>query len=87
MKEQTVVLTNKSGLHARPANLFVMKAKKFAADIKIVKDEIKIDGKSILGLLTLGAGKGTKITIMADGEDEEYAVETLVKLIEEGFDE
>lgn len=87
MTEQTVVLTNESGLHARPANLFVNTAQKFVADINIHKGETKINGKSILGLLTLAAGEGSEIKIVADGDDEVLAVAELVELIETGFGE
>lgn len=87
MVKNTIVLTNKSGLHARPASIFVNAAKNFTSKISIEKDNVEIDGKSILGLLTLGAAKGTEISIIAEGEDEEKAVEELIQLIKSGFGE
>lgn len=87
MTEQTIMLTNGSGLHARPANLFVNLAQKFVADINVHKDEVKINGKSILGILTLAAGNGSSIKIVADGEDEVEAVAELIALVESGFGE
>lgn len=87
MVKKSIILTNESGLHARPASLFVNTAQKFASNISIEKDNVKIDGKSILGLLTLGAGKGTEISIIAEGKDEEKSVKELIELIKSGFGE
>lgn len=87
MTSVTVELLNEAGLHARPADTFIRTAQKFKCDIKIVKDTIKVDGKSILGLLTLGATKGTMITIEADGDDEKNAVDKLKQLVENKFGE
>ena len=81
MFSKSIEITNHTGLHARPASDFVNEAKKFNCKIIVEKGEQKIDGKSILGLLGLGAGKGAKITITADGTDEEEAVNQLVRLI------
>jgi phosphocarrier protein len=87
MKKKTVTLTNGSGLHARPATLFVNAAQKFEADIFVEKDGTEINGKSILGILTLGAAQGSTITVIAKGTDEDKAVTELIELIESGFGE
>ncbi len=87
MKRCTVTIINETGLHARPANQFVQASKNFTSDITIKKGDASVDAKSILGVLTLGAGKGSEIIIEANGEDEEKAVEALAELIESGFKE
>ncbi len=81
MYKEEVVLKNETGLHARPASIFVKEASKFSSDIKVVKDGKEFNGKSIMGILSMGAGKGDILTIKAEGEDEEKAVKTLVDLI------
>lgn len=87
MTSVTVKLLNESGLHARPANMFIRTAQKYKCDINLIKDTVKVDGKSILGLLTLGATKDTMITIEADGEDEKTAIIELKELINNKFGE
>lgn len=79
--KREIVVKNKTGLHARPAALFVQIANKFDSDITIIKDEQEVNGKSIMGILMLAAEKGSKITIMADGEDAEKAVEELSEIL------
>ncbi len=89
MVKATVKLLNKVGLHARPASLFVQTARRFKAAIKVRKvgvDRI-VDAKSILGVLSLGAEMDDVITIMAEGEDAELAVKTLVDLVNNRFGE
>lgn len=86
MVKRRIVLSNESGLHARPASNFVNLASKFKAKITIKKDETAVDGKSIIHLLTLGASKGTEIEIIAEGEDASEAVKKLCELIETDFD-
>lgn len=81
MYKEEVVLKNETGLHARPASIFVKEASQFSSDIKVVKDGKEFNGKSIMGILSMGAGKGDILTIKAEGEDEENAVKTLVDLI------
>lgn len=81
--ERTVVLKSKSGLHARPASLFVQQAKGFASQITLLKDEKRANGKSILALLTLGAEQGDQVILTASGEDAELAVSKLVALLEQ----
>ena len=79
--EKIIVIKNKQGLHARPAALFVQIANKFASEITIVKGRQKVNGKSIMGILMLGAEQGTEITIEADGKDAEIALAELEKVI------
>lgn len=81
MVEKTVEITNKTGLHARPAAQFVEKASKFKSEITIEKDGKQVDAKSIIGVLGLGAGQGSQIKITAEGEDEQQAVDALVELL------
>ena len=93
MKESTVMVNNKVGLHARPASLFVQAAAKFSSDVQVscqdpdTKELREANAKSILGVLTLGVFQGMDITIRADGEDEENAVKSLVELVENNFGE
>ncbi len=82
-----VTITNKLGLHARPAMSFVDTASGFKSDIQVVKDGQIVDGKSIMQLMMLAATKGTELNITAEGPDAEQAVAALVKLIESKFDE
>lgn len=87
MLKKKVVIRNKLGLHARAAVKFVNLANRFSSSVKIEKDGNEIDGKSILGILTLAAVQGTQITIKVSGEDERNALEALVELINEKFQE
>ena len=87
MVEKTVTIKNKLGLHARAAVKFVNLANRFGASVKIVKDGNEIDGKSILGILTLAATQGTVIQLVASGKDEEAAVGALAELIANRFEE
>jgi len=82
-----VVIVNKLGIHARPATKICELANKFISEIYIEKDGIVANAKSILGILMLVAPKGTELIIRAEGPDEEIAVESIAKLIEEGFGE
>jgi phosphotransferase system HPr (HPr) family protein len=82
-----LVLGNKSGLHARPANLFTREAAKYKAVIKVLKNEKEYNAKSIFSVLSMGASQGTKLTIVADGEDEELAISALKGLFEQNFGE
>lgn len=79
--EKSVAIKNKQGLHARPAALFVQIANKFACDITISKGKQKVNGKSIMGIMMLEAGSGSKVTIVANGDDAEQAVAELEKLL------
>jgi phosphocarrier protein HPr len=87
MTSQAVKVTNESGIHARPASLFLQAATSFQSNITITKDGKTGNAKSLLGLLSLGIKKGSDITINADGADEKEAVEALVKLVESKFGE
>lgn len=80
-------IKNKLGLHARAAALLVQTVNRFSADVKISKDGHVVDGRSILGVLTLAASKGSKIQVEAKGKDAEEVVHALEKLVERKFDE
>ena len=82
-----VSVKNQVGLHARPATFFIQKANEFKSSVWVEKDERRVNAKSLLGVLSLGIVGGTTIRIMADGSDEEQAVDALVKLVESGFAE
>ncbi|HCX65075.1 MAG TPA: phosphocarrier protein HPr [Eubacteriaceae bacterium] len=87
MVSKEVTVLNATGLHARPASMFVQEAGKFKADINVVKDGKKINAKSIMGIMAGGISKGTQLTVEADGEDEQEAVDALVALIDSKFGE
>jgi phosphocarrier protein len=87
MTEQKITVSNRAGIHARPAALVVQTIKNFKSNIFIQKENDKINAKSIMGVITLGAAYGTELTILADGEDEVQAVATLVHLFESKFEE
>ncbi len=82
-----VTLVNPQGFHARPAHAFVKLAGGFLCEVKIIKGNETINGKSILDLLTLGAQNGTTLTLQANGEDAQAAVDALAQLVERGFGE
>ncbi len=82
-----VTINNQVGLHARPATFFIQKANEFKSSIWIEKEGRRVNAKSLLGVLSLGIVKGTTINIVADGVDEESAVEVLAELIDSGFAE
>ena len=87
MYSKVAVVNNQVGLHARPATFFIQKANEFKCSIWVEREERKVNAKSLLGVLSLGIVKGTEITLIADGADEEAAVESLVKLISSDFAE
>jgi len=82
MLKKTFVIQNPTGLHARPATLFVQKATSFPCEIHVSKGTKTVNGKSIMGLMTLGAAKGDEITLEISGEREAEAMEELGKLLE-----
>ncbi len=86
IRKDTKVM-NRAGLHARPAALIVQTASQFEATVFIEKDSEKINAKSIMGLLTMGAAYGTELAISAEGSDEENAVNALIELFESRFEE
>lgn len=85
--EQRVTIINTLGLHARPAAEFVKLAARFDAEITVTKDGHAVNGKSIMGVMTLAAECGSTIVIRAEGDDAEAAVQALVDLVRRGFDE
>ena len=87
MIAKTITITNDTGLHARPASVFVSTASKFKSDLMIQKDAKKINAKSILAVLALGITKGTEIIISAEGPDEEEAITALMELAKANFNE
>ena len=87
MPEITLTIQHGVGLHARPAALFVQTAKQFNCDIRVTHDRQEANAKSILNVLTLGAGKGAVITICAEGKDAEQALVALEALVEDNFGE
>lgn len=82
-----VMVQNQVGLHARPATFFIQKANEFKSSIWIEKEERRVNAKSLLGILSLGIVGGTAIRIIADGADEQVAVEGLIDLVDSGFSE
>ena len=87
MTEQTITISNRAGIHARPAAFLVQTTKDFNCNIYFEKGQNRINAKSIMGVITLGASYGTEIKIIAEGEDEQTAVQTLVRLFESKFEE
>ena len=85
--EKIVKVINRAGIHARPSSLLVQTTKNFKSSIYFEKNGDRINAKSIMGIITLGAAYGTEIKIIAEGEDEEAAVDALVKLFESKFEE
>lgn len=87
MVEREVVIKNRAGLHTRPAALLVKTAAKFKSDFYINKDGMEINGKSIIGVMTLAAEQGAKMILRFSGEDEKEAAKAVLELFERGFDE
>lgn len=87
MIERSVTITNKYGLHARPAMQLVEMASRFASDVRLVRGEKIADAKSIMDVLMLAAEHGTDLVIKAEGDDAEQAIETLSDLVASRFDE
>ena len=87
MIKKTVKVANKLGLHARPAALLVTTASKFESQFFISKDSIRVNGKSIMGVMMLAAEMGTELILEFDGPDEAEAIEEIIKMIASGFDE
>ena len=85
--EKVFMINNKLGLHARPAAVFVQTANRFESSVEVQKEELKIDGKSIMGIMTLAAEMGSSITVRTTGKDAALAMEALGKLIESNFGE
>ena len=87
MITKEAVINNQVGLHARPATFFIQKANEFKSSIWIEKDDRRVNAKSLLGVLSLGIVKGTSVNIVADGVDENEAIQTLSELIDSDFSE
>jgi phosphocarrier protein len=87
MKEARVQIVNRLGLHARAAAKFVHLANTFGSRITVAKDGVRVDGKSMLGLLTLAAAKGARLVLSAEGEDEDRAIRELSELVASRFGE
>ncbi len=87
MSEAEVTVANRLGLHARAAARFVHLANSFRSRITVTKDDSRVDGKSILGLLTLAASKGARLKVRAEGDDAEQAVAELTGLVRQRFGE
>ena len=87
MQNRTVTIVNKLGLHARAAAKFVTLASSFASDIRVARNGQEVNGKSIMGVMMLAASRGSAISLIADGEDEQDAVNRLAELIAQRFGE
>jgi phosphocarrier protein HPr len=87
MVERTVTISNRNGLHARPAAEIVKAAAKFNADITLVRDDLEVNGKSIMGVMMLAAEFGSQLLLRADGPDAEAAVAAIATLVESKFGE
>ena len=87
MLKKNFLIINKLGLHARASALFVKTASRFAAEVKLNKEGIEVNGKSIMGIMMLAASKGTTVSLSVEGADEEEALQTIGELITNGFGE
>lgn len=87
MIHRTVTIKNRAGLHTRPAAAIVKLASKFQSEFYIIKEGFRINGKSIIGVMTLAAAQGTPIELEFDGPDEEQAMKEMVEYFEKGFEE
>ena len=86
MINRDVTITNSVGLHARPATFFIQKANQYKSTIWIEKDDRRVNAKSLLGVLSLGITKDMTITVIADGTDEEEAINGIVAIVESGLE-
>jgi len=87
MIRKTIVVENKLGMHARPATMIVKAATKYRSEFKIKKDDMEINGKSIMGVMTLAAEFKSELELIADGVDEEYLIEEIAELFSSKFGE
>lgn len=85
--ERRIRIQNKLGLHARASARFATTASRFASDIALIKDDIEVNGKSIMGIMMLAASKGTELVLRAEGEDAEEALDAIEALVNERFGE
>ncbi|HBB67357.1 MAG: phosphocarrier protein HPr [Elusimicrobia bacterium GWA2_56_46] len=87
MIKKDIKIINELGIHARPAGMIANTSARFVCDLKLIKDKMEVNAKSIMGVMTLAAGKGSVITIVAHGTDEVQALEAVSKLFRDKFDE
>ncbi|NVN89888.1 MAG: HPr family phosphocarrier protein [Desulfuromonadales bacterium] len=87
MLQNEFVIINKLGLHARASALFVKTASRFSSDVKLAKEGVEVNGKSIMGIMMLAASKGVTVRLVVDGEDEVEAMQAIGELIINGFGE
>ena len=87
MISRDITIKNSVGLYARPATFFIQRANSYKSSIWIEKDDRRVNAKSLLGVLSLGIAKGMTVTISAEGQDEDAAVDGLVSLVNSGFNE
>lgn len=87
MISRDIIISNTSGLHARPATFFIQKANSYKSTIMIEKEDRKVNAKSLLGVLSLGIAQGMTITLIAEGPDENAAIAGLIELVDSGFSE
>ncbi len=87
MQNRNFIIVNRLGLHARAAAQLVQTANQFSSDVNLIKEDIEVNGKSIMGILLLAAPQGTEIRVTVDGDDEQQAMDVIAKLIEAGFGE
>ncbi|MFA6433882.1 MAG: HPr family phosphocarrier protein [Elusimicrobiales bacterium] len=87
MTKKEIKIINELGIHARPAGMIANASSRFSCEIKLVKDKMEVNAKSIMGIMTLAAGKGSVITLVADGTDEVQALEAIHDLFLNKFDE
>ncbi len=87
MQSEEFTIINKLGLHARASALFVKTASQFSSEVKVGRDDVEVNGKSIMGIMMLAAAKGSVIRVKTEGDDEEQAMAVLGELIRNGFGE
>jgi phosphocarrier protein len=87
LKEKIIIVSNKMGLHARPAAMLVQTTSKYKSSVKIIKDDFDIDAKSIMGIMTLAAGQGSELKFVAEGPDENEVLAELENLFKSNFSE
>lgn len=87
MVEREITVRNRAGLHTRPASMLVRTAAQFESEVFLRRDNYEINGKSVIGVMTLAAEQGSTLTLVVEGKDEEEATEAIVGLFEDGFGE
>jgi len=87
MIEREVTIRNRAGLHTRPASMLVKTASQFDSDVYLRRDNYEINGKSVIGVMTLAAEQGARLTLLVEGDDEREAADAIAELFEDGFGE